>query len=278
MMNNNEAVQSFITDLALRGYSEHTIKAYRITVERALEFCRKDFKKITTQDLKTFLLHLQREKKCSLRSIHRHINALRTFYRLFEMSTADKIQLPKVEKTLPTFLNFGEMETLLDSIFNMRDLAIVRLLYASGLRVSELIQLDRDSIEGNSIRVLSGKGKKERVVYVDNGTLSLLESYLSERKDDDPALFVNQRGTRLTDRYVEILVKRHAQRAGIKKKVTPHTLRHTFATHLLQNKANIMVIKDLLGHASLSTTQIYTHVTDEYKKEMYEESHPLSKS
>jgi integrase/recombinase XerD len=278
MMNNNEAVQSFITDLALRGYSEHTIKAYRITVERALAFCKKNFKKLTTQDLKKFLLYLQREKKCSLRSIHRHINALRTFYRLFEMDTADKIQLPKVEKTLPTFLNFGEMETLLNSIFNKRDLAIVRLLYASGLRVSELIHLDRDSIEGNSIRVLSGKGKKERVVFVDNGTRSLIDEYLSERSDDDPALFVNQRGTRLTDRYVEILVKRHAQRAGIKKKVTPHTLRHTFATHLLQNKANIMVIKDLLGHASLSTTQIYTHVTDDYKKEIYEGSHPLSKS
>ncbi|MBU7044206.1 MAG: tyrosine-type recombinase/integrase [Theionarchaea archaeon] len=277
-MNNNEAVQSFITDLALRGYSEHTIKAYRITVERALAFCRLHYKKISTQDLKKFLLHLQREKKCSLRSIHRHINALRTFYRLFEMDTADKIQLPKVEKTLPTFLNFGEMETLLNSIFNTRDLAIVRLLYASGLRVSELIHLDQDSIEGNSIRVLSGKGKKERVVFVDDGTLSLIEKYLSERSDEDPALFVNQRGRRLTDRYVEILVKRHAQRAGIKKKVTPHTLRHTFATHLLQNKANIMVIKDLLGHASLSTTQIYTHVTDEYKKEIYEGSHPLSKS
>ncbi len=277
-MNNNEAVQSFITDLALRGYSEHTIKAYRITVERALAFCRLHYKKISTQDLKKFLLHLQREKKCSLRSIHRHINALRTFYRLFEMDTADKIQLPKVEKTLPTFLNFGEMDTLLNSIFNTRDLAIVRLLYASGLRVSELIHLDQDSIEGNSIRVLSGKGKKERVVFVDDGTLSLIEKYLSERSDEDPALFVNQRGRRLTDRYVEILVKRHAQRAGIKKKVTPHTLRHTFATHLLQNKANIMVIKDLLGHASLSTTQIYTHVTDEYKKEIYEGSHPLSKS
>lgn len=277
-MNNNEAVQSFITDLALRGYSEHTIKAYRITVERALAFCKLHYKKISTQDLKKFLLHLQREKKCSLRSIHRHINALRTFYRLFEMDTADKIQLPKVEKTLPTFLNFGEMETLLNSIFNTRDLAIVRLLYASGLRVSELIHLDQDSIEGNSIRVLSGKGKKERVVFVDDGTLSLIETYLSERTDEDPALFVNQRGKRLTDRYVEILVKRHAQRAGIKKKVTPHTLRHTFATHLLQNKANIMVIKDLLGHASLSTTQIYTHVTDEYKKEIYEGSHPLSKS
>jgi integrase/recombinase XerD len=277
-MDNNEAVQSFITDLALRGYSKHTVKAYRITVERALKFCGKHFKRVTTQDLKQFLLFLQREKECSLRSIHRHINALRTFYRLFEMDTADKIQLPKVDKTLPTFLNFGEVELLLNSIFNKRDLAIVRLLYASGLRVSELVALDMDSIEEHRIQVRSGKGKKDRVVYVDEGTLVLLKDYLQDRGDDSPALFVNRRGTRLTDRYVEILVKRHAKRAGIKKKVTPHTLRHTFATHLLQNQANIMVIKDLLGHASLSTTQIYTHVTDEYKKEIYENAHPLSRT
>jgi integrase/recombinase XerD len=277
MMNNNEAVQSFITDLALRGYSPHTVKAYRITMERALTFSGKYFKKITTQDLKQFLLHLQREKMCSLRTIHRHINALRAFFRLYDMDIADKIRLPKVEKALPTFLNFGEMETLLNSIFSKRDLAIVRLLYASGLRVSELMNLNKDSIEENMIHVKSGKGKKDRIVFIDDGPVQLINDYVHERNDEDPALFVNRRGTRLTDRYIEILVKRHAKRAGIKKKVTPHTLRHTFATHLLQNKANIMVIKDLLGHASLSTTQIYTHVTDDYKKEIYESSHPLSK-
>jgi integrase/recombinase XerD len=149
------------------------------------------------------------------------------------------------------------------------------LLHASGLRVSELVNLNRDSIEENRIHVESGKGKKDRVAYLDNGILDLLQVYLSGRTDEDPALFVNRKDTRLTDRYVEMLVKKYAKRAGIKKKVTPHTLRHTFATHLLENGANIMVIKDLLGHASLSTTQIYTHVTDEHKKEIYERSHPL---
>ncbi len=276
-MKNDDAVQSFVTDLALRGYSENTIKAYRLTVEKALAFSRKHFKKMTTQDLKEFLLFLQKEKKCSLRTIHRHINGLRTFFRLFEMDTADKIQLPKVEKALPTFLNFGEIEQLLNSIYNKRDLSIIRLLYASGLRVSELVHLDQGSIEGTVIRVKSGKGKKDRIAYVDEGTLTLIQEYLQGRKDENSALFVNRRGKRLTDRYIEIIVKRYAKIAGIKKKVTPHTLRHTFATHLLQNRANIVVIKDLLGHASLSTTQIYTHVTDEYKKEIYENSHPLSK-
>lgn len=276
-MKNDDAVQSLVTDLALRGYSENTIKAYRLTVEKALAFSGKHFKKMTTQDLKEFLLFLQKEKKCSLRTIHRHINGLRTFFRLFEMDTADKIQLPKVEKALPTFLNFAEIEQLLNSIYNKRDLSIIRLLYASGLRVSELVHLDQGSIEGNVIRVKSGKGKKDRIAYLDGGTLTLIQEYLQGRKDENAALFVNRRGKRLTDRYIEIIVKRYAKIAGIKKKVTPHTLRHTFATHLLQNKANIVVIKDLLGHASLSTTQIYTHVTDEYKKEIYENSHPLSK-
>lgn len=127
------------------------------------------------------------------------------------------------------------------------------------------------------IHVRAGKGKKDKVVFVDDRILELIEEYLNEREDKNEAFFVNRRGKRLGDRYIEILVKKYARKAGIKKKVTPHTLRHTFATHLLQNNANIVVIQKLLGHASLSTTQIYTHVTDEYKKETYMNSHPLSK-
>jgi len=273
---NDDAIEEFLLDLGLRGYSANTEKAYRSTVERALGFCGKSYKDMTTQDLKKFLLFLQREKGCSLKTIHRHINALRTFFRLFEMDVADKIQLPKVEKSLPTFLNHGEIEDLLKSIKKKRDLIIVRLLYASGLRVSELVGLDRSDIDENTIRVKSGKGKKDRVVFVDDGTSELIKKYLNERTDKNPALFVNRRKKRLTSRYIEILVKRHAKRAGIKKKVTPHTLRHTFATHLLQNNANIVVIQKLLGHASLSTTQIYTHVTDEYKERTYRKAHPLS--
>lgn len=274
-MNNVEAVDDFMAELGLRGCSKNTMKAYRITVERTLDFCGKDYDRITTQDLKQFLLHLQREKECSLRSIHRHINALRTFYRLFDMSIADKIKLPRVEKTLPTFLNMGEMKKLLDSIEKKRDLAIVRLLYASGLRVSELVALDIDDIEGSMIQVKAGKGKKDRIVYIDDGTLELLRKYAQKRKDTNNALFINRRGKRLTARHIEKMVKSFAKQAGIKKKVTPHTLRHTFATHMLQNQANIMVIKELLGHASLQTTQIYMHVTDEHKKETYMNSHPL---
>lgn len=276
-MNNAEAIQSFVTDLSLMGYSENTVKAYTLTVTRTFSYLKKDYTKITTQDLKTFLVHLQREKGCSLKTIRRHVNALRSFFRIFEMDIADKIRLPKVEKSLPTFLNFAEIKDLLQCIKNERDLAIIRLLYASGIRVSEMVNLNRDSIEKNTIMVRSGKGKKDRVVIIDKGTANLIKFYISKRKDKNTALFVNQRGKRITDRYIQILVKKYAKKAGIKKKVTPHTLRHTFATHLLQNKANIMVIKDLLGHASLSTTQIYTHVTDDFKKEVYVNAHPLSR-
>jgi len=276
-MNNVDAVESFITDLELMGYSKHTIKAYRLTVVNALKHAGKNYKVVTTRDLKKFLLYLQKEKGCTLRTIGRHTNALKKFFRAFGLDVADKIQLPRTQKTLPTFLNHGEMEKLLKSIVNERDLIIVRLLYASGLRVSELVALNKDDIEGNMIIVHEGKGKKDRITYLDSETLKLLNQYLSKRKDKNPALFINRRKGRLTERYVEVLVKKHAKRAGIKKKVTPHTLRHTFATHLLQNNANIVVIQKLLGHASLSTTQIYTHVTDDFKKETYLNSHPLSK-
>ncbi len=276
-MKNKEAVEAFVADLSLRGYSDNTVKAYRLTIESALKHSRKHFKEVTTADLKQFLLHLQQERGCSLKTISRHANALKSFFRNHELATADKIQLPRVEKTLPTFLNQGEIERLLSCISNVRDLLIIRFLYASGLRVSELVNLDREDLEGNVVRVHSGKGKKDRITYVDEGTLQLVKEYLRGRKDDNSALFINRRGKRLSERHIETIVKKCAVKAGIKKKVTPHTMRHTFATHLLQNNANIVVIQNLLGHASLATTQIYTHVTDEHKKNVYENSHPLSK-
>ena len=276
-MNNKEAIQDFVTDLCLRGYSDHTIKAYRLTVKNTLKYCKKHYQEVTTLDLKKFLIFLQVEKECSFRTIYRHVNALRTFFKYHEIDVAEKIQLPRIEKSLPTFLNREEIKMFLESITNKRDLAIVRMLYASGLRVSELVNLDKDDVEGNMVRVHSGKGKKDRVTYIDDGTVELLKEYLNERKDRNAALFVNKRRKRLTERSIENIIKKHAKRAGIKKKVTPHTLRHTFATHLLQNNANIVVIQRLLGHASLATTQIYMHVTDDYKKKTYMDSHPLSK-
>ncbi len=276
-MKNEEAVESFVLDLYLRGFSENTVKAYKLTIESALRFSGKHYRRVTTADLKKFLLHLQQERGCSLKTIRRHANALRSFFRNHGLSTADKIQLPRVEKTLPTFLNQGETERLLSCISNVRDLLIIRFLYASGLRVSELVNLDKEDLEENVVRVHSGKGKKDRITYVDEGTLQLVMEYLKERKDDNSALFINRRGKRLSERHIETIVKKCAVKAGIKKKVTPHTMRHTFATHLLQNNANIVVIQNLLGHASLATTQIYTHVTDEHKKNVYENSHPLSK-
>ena len=276
-MNNKEAIQDFMTDLALRGYSDNTIKAYKSTVKNALKYCGKHYEDVTTLDLKKFLIFLQREKECTFKTINRHVNALRSFFKYHEMNVAEKIHLPRIEKTLPTFLSKEEIERLLESISNKRDLAIVRMLYASGLRVSELVHLDKGDIEGNMVRVNLGKGKKDRITYVDDGTLELIKEYLNERPDKNPSLFVNRRGKRLTERSIENIIKKHVKRAGIKKKVTPHTLRHTFATHMLQNNANIVVIQKLLGHANLSTTQIYMHVTDEYKKETYLNSHPLSK-
>ena len=191
------------------------------------------------------------------------------------MNTADKIKLPKLTKDLPVFLNYGEMKRLIEAADSLRDRLIVQMLYASGLRVSELVSLNVDSIEDNRIKVIQGKGGKDRITYIDQSTLELLNKYISSRKIENNALFLNKYGKRINMRSIERLINKLANKADINKKVTPHTLRHSFATHMLQNKANIVVIKDLLGHSNLSTTQIYTNLTDEYKENIYKNSHPL---
>ncbi|KYK38510.1 MAG: hypothetical protein AYK18_07120 [Theionarchaea archaeon DG-70] len=269
-------VLEFRKNMVVKGYSKRTVGNYISIIERFIDFLQKDLKDVTIEDIKRFFLYL-RDDNCSESTIRTYLSILKTFLLFIEgEDVANEIILPKVEKKLPIVLTVEEIRKLLENIENIRDLVVVRLLYASGLRVSELVNLDRESIEGNKIIVRSGKGKKDRIVLIDDGTSKLLKRYLEKRKDKDKALFVSNRGERLGTRSIQNLVKKYAEKTGIKKNVTPHTLRHTFATHLLQNKANIMVIKDLLGHENISTTQIYTHVTDAHREETYEDAHPLS--
>ncbi|MEA1993375.1 MAG: tyrosine-type recombinase/integrase, partial [Euryarchaeota archaeon] len=193
------------------------------------------------------------------------------------MKIAEEIDLPKVSKTLPVFLNHGEIRALLNAADNTRDKLIMQMLYAAGLRVSELHKLNIDNIEGMKIYVRLGKGAKDRVVFIDKNTKKLLKRYLKERKNDKKAVILNKNGKRMSQRSMQYIVKKYAKKAQIKKNITPHTLRHTFATHLLQNGADVVVIKDLLGHSDLSTTQIYTHVTNKYKEDTYKNTHPLNR-
>jgi len=268
-------LEEFEMELNLGGYSPQTVKNYKNTLINLNKYYKKPLNSLKTEEIKSYLFFLQREKHNGLKSIHRHLNAIKTYYKINNLNIANNIKLPKLTKDLPVFLNFGEIKRLLEATENTRDRLIVQLLYTSGLRVSELVSLNIDSIESNVVKVIQGKGGKDRITYIDPATQELLKIHISSLKSDNKALFLNKYGKRISIRSIERLIKKTAFNADINKKVTPHTLRHSFATHMLQNKANIVVIKDLLGHSNLATTQIYTNLTDEYKENIYNNSYPL---
>ena len=270
-----EILEKFTMYLEQKGYSNHTIKNYELTIVRFLSAIKKGIDEITENDLNKFF-EILKDSGCTHSTVYSYLSVLKSFFDFIKNPLKEKVILPKIEKKLPVFLTKEEVFQLFDSITNERDLCIIRLLYASGLRVSEIVKLDRNDIEGTRVLVRSGKGKKDRVAYIDQVTSELISAYLRKRKDNIPALFVNNREERISQRSIQTMVKKYAKRAGIKKNVTPHTLRHTFATHLLQEGADIVTIQTLLGHTNLSTTQIYTHVTDKHTREMYEKAHPLS--
>jgi integrase/recombinase XerC len=231
-------------------------------------------------------------KKNSAASVARKLASLRSFFQYWvrkgalDNNPAKDVASPKVPRRLPNFLSIDEVFRLLDSPkgtnpLASRDRAILELLYASGLRVSELVGLNIDQIDftENVIRVV-GKGNKERMVPIGAKAKEAVEKYIEARghlageNGDKHAVFVNRRGGRLTPRSVERLIQKYIKACGINKKVTPHVIRHTFATHLLNAGADLRGIQELLGHASLSTTQKYTHVSVDKLMEVYDKAHP----
>jgi len=227
-------------------------------------------------------------------SIARKLSAIRSFYRyllreeVLTASPAEKTSTPKLDKRLPSFLTIQEMGRLLESPDiakpqGKRDRAFIELFYASGLRVSELVQLNMEQIDldAREIRVI-GKGSKERMVLMGKPAAEALNVYIKHSRPElmgrrsSSALFLNRYGGRLTERMVQIILAKYARAAGISKKVHPHKLRHTFATHMLDGGADLRVVQELLGHADLSSTQIYTHVTKTQAKKVYLAAHPLA--
>ena len=227
-------------------------------------------------------------------SISRKLSAIRSFYRyllrekLVVTSPVAQTSSPKLDRRLPDFLTPEEMVRLLEAADlatpqGLRDRALIELLYASGLRVSELVSLDLDQVnlDTGESRVW-GKGAKERVVLMGKPAAGALSAYLSQGRPrlltrKNQALFVNRDGGRLTERSIQRILTKYARIAGIKKRVHPHMLRHTFATHLLDGGADLRVVQELLGHASLVSTQIYTHVTKSQAKKVYLSAHPLAR-
>lgn len=286
---------------AEKGYSDNTIDAYRRDVEEFFLFIGK----INTIDdldpllIRSYVYQLNRRNKSS--TVARKLSALRTFFRFLvregvvKNDPVSSVSMPKQGKYIPVFLTVDEMFSLLEEpgendSFALRDKAIMEMLYSTGMRVAELaaLNLDRINLETGMIRVM-GKGSKERLVPIGSLALKKLKEYFPEReiairsrvsrgqKAEKDAVFLNGRGGRLTIRSIERLVSQYASRAGITARVTPHALRHSFATHLLEMGADLRSVQELLGHASLSTTQKYTHLNIDHLMEVYDKAHPMAR-
>ncbi len=289
MKKNIEQFFSFLK--AEKNVSVHTVMAYSKDLEDFLLFTDKKAGDIDNLDIRSFLASLY-HKKLKKSSISRKLATIRSFFNylqkegLVKKNPARLVASPKVQRTLPRFLTVDEAFALMDSpkgdIFQTaRDKAILELLYSSGVRVSELTALDINDfdIKESLVRV-KGKGKKERILPIGSKSIEAIKNYLPERillKKKSQALFLNNRGGRLTQRSIRRIVDKYGRMIAIKGNISPHALRHTFATHLLHGGADLRSIQELLGHSSLSTTQKYTHVDIAHLIEVYDKAHPMAK-
>ncbi len=276
---------------AEQGASQHTLRAYTLDIGEFISFTDKKPGDIDNLDIRGFLAFLH-HKKLRKSSISRKLAAVRSFFRYLCMegyvrkNPAKLVSSPKVPKSLPRFLSVDEIFCLLDkpagdSFRETRDRAILELLYSSGLRVSELTSLDISDLDiKESLIRVKGKGRKERIIPVGSKAMAAIQNYLPERislKKKSSALFLNNRGGRLTERSVRRILLQYSRMVNLKGDLSPHTLRHTFATHLLHGGADLRSIQELLGHSSLSTTQKYTHVDTVHLAEVYDRAHPMAK-
>ncbi len=297
----SELVTDFLEHLEVeQNRSQKTIANYDHYLQRLVEFTDDcDISKLNAEMVRQWRLHLNRTKDVSGNELTKttqnyHLIALRSFLKYLakrDIKALDsaKIELAKVVRPKVTFLETSEVERLLNAVdtsnaIGLRDRAVIELLFSGGLRVSELVNLDVDHI--NTERgefMVRGKGQKDRPIFISPSAAVWIQRYLDSRKDGGKPLFIHYSGTqddadggmytRLTVRSVQRLVKRYSKAAGITKDVTPHTLRHSFATDLLINGADIRSVQGLLGHANIATTQIYTHITDPQLKAVHEKFH-----
>lgn len=299
----HEALADFFRYLSLeRNSSEHTVKSYREDLNQALVFFSTKLvnsapriEQLNTRLLRAYLVWLH-EQGYARTTIARKLASVRCWCRFLcrqgRLSTnpADTLRGPRQNKQLPHFLSVEAIQTLLEAPRNdqplgWRDRAILETLYSAGLRVSELTGLNIADLDLDSgIATVRGKGKKERLVLLGPYSVEALQTWLKHRQEIAPksnsnssnsaAVFLNKKGTRLTTRSVGRLLEKYLKATGLDPKTSPHSLRHSFATHLLDKGADIRSVQELLGHRSLSTTQIYTHVTTQHLQESYQKAHP----
>lgn len=276
-----------------KNYSDNTIISYKNDLLEYVNYFNKlNILNIKYNDIKDYLMYLY-NKKYSNNSVSRKISCIKSFYNylklknLIKTSPVYNIKYPKKDLKLPKFLYYNEIEELFNipdttTPYGQRDSLILELLYATGVRVSELVNIKLSDIIEDEIKVF-GKGRKERIVYYGEYASSIMDIYLKDgrkkllKDKTSDYLFINNKSEVLTDRGVRYIIDKLIKETSIKTKISPHSLRHSFATHLLNEGADLKVVQDLLGHKNLSTTSIYTHVSNEHLREVFYKSHPRSK-
>lgn len=291
-------INKFIEYLSVeKNYSKYTIINYQKDLNEFIVFLKKEyissFKDVDYQVLRSYLNDMF-NKKYSSKTISRHLSSLRTFFKYLSRENIIKfnsmilISNPKEEKRLPVYLNYKELEDILsipdiNTVLGLRDATILELLYSTGIRVGELVNIKIKDIDFSLKRIkILGKGNKERYVLFGDKCLNLLDKYLKDSrvkllKNSCDYLFLNQRGTPISVRTTEKIVDGIVKKSSIKFNVSPHTLRHTFATHMLDNGADLNSVGELLGHSNLNTTSIYTHISNERLRSVYLNCHPRAR-
>ena len=280
-------IEKFIRYLEIeRNYSRHTILNYQLDLGNFARFLGEaPLEKVDYLALRKYLAQLKQKNESS-RSIARHLSALRSFFKFLVREGYLKnnpiagLSSPKLDKHLPQFLTEEEINQLINAVVaederSLRDRAILETFYSTGIRISELVGLSLEDVDFISgIVKVMGKGKKERIVPIGECAIRAIRNYLDKRKKETNAVFLNKNGRRLSDRGVRGIVAKYLRLASIKQGISPHTLRHSFATHLLNHGADLRSVQELLGHVNLATTQIYTHLTTERLKSIYDKAHP----
>lgn len=283
----NRYLDKFITYLTIeKNYSPHTVLNYRLDLEEYIHFIDKTpVDKADYLLLRSYLAKLRNEN-FKPRTLARKLASLRSFYKflhregLVKTNPAVLIMSPKLDRRLPKFMTEEDMAKVIESpnlemIVGKRDRAILETLYSTGIRVSELVGLNINDVDliGNLIKV-AGKGKRERLLPIGNKAVTAIKAYLDERGSSVAAIFLNKNGSRLTDRSIRNIINKYILQSAMAFRVSPHVFRHSFATHLLNRGADLRAVQELLGHINLSTTQIYTHVTTDRLKKVYDQAHP----
>lgn len=293
-----EVLKSYLEYLSYeRKYSDYTVTSYQKDLEEYFSYLEReklDYKEIEYSDIRFYLVYLMEEKKDHKSTVSRKLSSVRGFYKYLVVNHLVKnnpfslVQAPKREKKLPRYFEYNELEELFSSIdtstpLGKRDRALLEVLYATGVRVGELVSIRTNDIDGKAKKIkILGKGNKERYVLYGDYAKEALEDYLKQGrgnlvKQETPFLFVNHLGDPLTERGVRDILDRLIKKTSLTKKISPHMLRHSFATHLLNEGSDLLSVQQLLGHQSIKATQIYTHVSTDRLKEVYYHRFPRAK-